>query len=670
MFGWAGKILRVNLSTETVSHLPTDRYARKYLGGRGIASRIYWEEVPPSVPALSAENKLIFMTGPLTGTIAPTSARTSLVGKAQMTPRDHYLCSNAGGHWGPALKLAGYDGLIVEGRASHPVLLWIEDNRIQFHSAEHLWGLDTLATQQRIEEERGAQTRVACIGPAGENGSKVAIILTGDGDAWGHGGFGGVMGWKNLKAIAIRGSRGVKVAQPQRLLEEVALAHRLTTCRQGEPLPPAPHRGQSLRYFPEKTNFPIPPGTTFLLDEEARQGSLRMGLTACGSCPVACAVSLAFADGSIPPGSVRCSDFGGWAISESLFSKRKELWGRVAHEASRTCDLLGINVYEFCDKWFLQAIQTGILTEADTGLPLAQYGSRQFWQTLLPLVASNQGVGARLARGGADFLLRLAEDAPEEETREAARRLYESNWNKDGTINYMAEGGQFEPEYASVLHVVLDGLGETGHRAMAYQTYNPALYHTAPLFPYGTPEFFQLRDQVAEKMWGVEHLDPQSTWSLRFVEWCLNEDILCNSLELCAWTFPLLYSAYTEDHQGDPSLPARLLSAVTGWEITIDELHRTVAPRIAALERMIRCREGRTAEDDIFQAEVFNLPWVQGWLTKEKARAFMSDFYATRGWQRDSGIPEQATLERLGLEDTIVALEGFVGGKAQSGAKE
>lgn len=123
-------------------------------------------------------------------------------------------------------------------------------------------------------------------------------------------------------------------------------------------------------------------------------------------------------------------------------------------------------------------------------------------------------------------------------------------------------------------------------------------------------------------MWGVQHLDPQQTWSLRFVEWCLNEDILCNSLELCAWTFPLLYSAYTEDHQGDSTLPARFLSAVTGWEITIDELHRTVAPRVAALERMIRCREGRTAEDDIFQEEVFKLPWVQGWLTKDKSPRF------------------------------------------------
>jgi aldehyde:ferredoxin oxidoreductase len=395
-----------------------------------------------------------------------------------------------------------------------------------------------------------------------------------------------------------------------------------------------------------------------------------MSLTACGSCPVACAVSLAFADGSIPPGSVRCADFGRWAISESLYSKRKELWGRVAHEASRTCDFLGINVYEFCDKWFLQAIQAGLLTEEDTGLPLAQYGSRQFWQTHLPLVASNQGVGVRLARGGADFLRRMAQDAPEEGIRAAARRLYAINWNKDGTINYMAEGGKFEPEYASVLHVVLDGLGETDHRAMAYQTYNPALFHTAPLFPYGTPEFYQLRDRVAEKIWRVNHLEQRETWSLRFVEWCLNENILCNSLELCAWTFPLLYSAYTEDHQGDPTLPARFLSAITGWEITIDELHRTVAPRIAALERMIRCREGRTADDDIFQEEVFKLPWVQGWLTKEKARAFMSDFYAIRGWQRDCGIPERATLERLGLEDTVIALESLAGGKAKPGVKD
>ncbi|MCR4429216.1 MAG: hypothetical protein NUV68_07805 [Caldiserica bacterium] len=649
MFGWTGNILRVNLTEKKLSRIPTSHYAPKFLGGRGIASRIYWEEIPPETKALSSENKLIFMTGPFCGTIIPTSSRTTLVGKANFKPKERYLSSNAGGHWGAELKFAGFDGLIIEGKSSKPVYVLIENENIEIRSAEKLWGLDTFETQKRIQEELGSDTSIACIGQAGENFLETGAIITGDSDSWGHGGFGGIMGFKNLKAIAIKGKDGVKIFDPKGLLDRVYKANRLITRRMDENEPPAPHRGQMLKDFPEKTNFPIPKGTTFLLEEEAKSGEVRLGFTACQSCPVGCAISVQFKDNFVPPGSVRCADFGGWMISEAEFYKQKGLWGRTAHWASRTCDLLGLNNYEFCDKWMYQAFKKGLLPDFVS----SSYGSQKFWEKLLPSAAKNSGLGELFANGGKPFLSQIFNNSEDSEQKIKAIQVFYQNWNKDGTVNYLAEGGEIEPEYSSVLQVILDGLGETGNRALAHQIYNPSLYHTAPNFPYGTAEFFTLRDAVGRDLWGVKKLDTQNCWSIPLVEWALNETILCNALELCALVFPLLYSAYTPDHRGDANLPSHFFKHLTGENFSQEELHNIFAKRIHTLERMILIREGRTSSDDVFHDEVFQLPWVKTWLSKEKAISFLRDFYEARGWERDSGVPKRRVLIKLGLGDLL-----------------
>lgn len=649
MFGWTGKILRVNLTEKKFSIIPTINYAPKFLGGRGIASRIYWEEIPPEIKSLSPENKLIFMTGPFCGTIIPTSARTTLAGKANFKPKERYLSSNAGGHWGPDLKFSGFDGLIIEGKSRKPVYIFIENENFEIRSAEKLWGLDTLETQKRIQDELGNDASIACIGPAGENCLETGAIITGDGDSWGHGGFGGIMGFKNLKAIAVKGTGGVKVFDPKGLLETVFKANRLISRRMDENEPPAPHRGQMLKNFPEKTNFPIPKGTKYLLEDEAKSGEVRLGFTACQSCPVGCAISVDFEDNFVPPGSVRCADFGGWMVSEAEFYKHKGLWGRTAHWASRTCDLLGLNNYEFCDKWMYQAYKKGLLPDFLNSL----FGSQEFWEQLLSSAARKDGAGKIFSNGGKPFLSEIFNNSEDPEKKLKAIQVFYQNWNKDGTVNYLAEGGEIEPEYASVLQVILDGLGETGNRALAHQIYNPSLYHTAPDFPYGTPEFFNLRDAVGRDLWGLENLDPQNSWSIRLAEWALNETIICNTLELCALVFPLLYSAYTPDHRGDPDLPSRFIRPLTGENISQEELHNFFAKRIRTLERMILIREGRTSDDDVFHDHVFQLPWVKNWLPKEKAVSFLKDFYESVGWDRESGIPTRKILIELGLDDLI-----------------
>ena len=211
----------MDLTTRKVSESSTFDYVPKFLGGRGLGAKICWDEVPPEVGAFDPENRLVFATGPLQGTLAPTSGRFTVVGKSpQSTPVESFTRSGVGGHFAPELKWAGYDAVIIQGKASQPVYLWISDQKAQILDAKDLWGLDTYQTQQALWKIHGNKTRVMVIGKAGENQSRIACILTDTGDASGQGGFGGVMGSKNLKAIAVRGTGSVNGRQAERTDED------------------------------------------------------------------------------------------------------------------------------------------------------------------------------------------------------------------------------------------------------------------------------------------------------------------------------------------------------------------------------------------------------------------------------------------------------------------
>ncbi|MEM2425183.1 MAG: aldehyde ferredoxin oxidoreductase N-terminal domain-containing protein [Candidatus Bathyarchaeia archaeon] len=163
------------------------RYAEKFIGGRGIAAAIAWKEIPFGIDPFSPENKLI-MSGPLTGTIAPTSGRIVFTGIApQAYPKPHYTRSNMGGYFGAELKYAGYDGIIIEGKAEKPVHVWIKDEVVEIRNAVNLWGLDTFETQKRLIKEHGEGSQIICIGPAGENLVRIATVHHGLESAAGQG---------------------------------------------------------------------------------------------------------------------------------------------------------------------------------------------------------------------------------------------------------------------------------------------------------------------------------------------------------------------------------------------------------------------------------------------------------------------------------------------------
>ena len=207
--GFTGKILRVNLTTGKVTAEDTAKY-KDYMGGDGLGYKVLWDEVTPETKAFDPENRIIFGVGPLTGTSTPLSGRTSITSLWPAAPDELPATGHMGGHWGSELKFAGWDSLIVEGKAEKPVWIYINDDKVELRDASRLWGNGIYRATAEICGEVGSDTRVAAIGQAGENMVRLSCVLCDRSHS--AGGVGGVMGSKNLKAIAVKGSGSLKIA--------------------------------------------------------------------------------------------------------------------------------------------------------------------------------------------------------------------------------------------------------------------------------------------------------------------------------------------------------------------------------------------------------------------------------------------------------------------------
>ncbi|MEG0509315.1 MAG: aldehyde ferredoxin oxidoreductase family protein [Eubacterium sp.] len=218
MNGFIGKLIRVNLESGKISKEPLNmQAANDFIGARGLGTKYFCDEVDPKVDALGPDNKMIMMTGPLTGTCATCSGRYEVVAKAPLTGT--IGASNSGGHFGPELKFAGYDGIIFENQSDHPVYLYVNDETVELRDASHLWGKTVYETTDMLVEECGEGVRVACVGPTGENLCLYSGIMNDKHRAAGRGGLGAVMGSKKLKAVVVKGSGGVTVARPEKFID-------------------------------------------------------------------------------------------------------------------------------------------------------------------------------------------------------------------------------------------------------------------------------------------------------------------------------------------------------------------------------------------------------------------------------------------------------------------
>lgn len=658
--GWVGKILRVDLSSGRVWETSTYDYVPQFLGGRGLGAKICWDEVPPEVSAFDPEARLVFSTGPLQGTLAPTSGRFMLLGKApQSAPVESYCRSGVGGHWAPELKWAGYDALVVHGRAARPVYLWISDGRAMLCDARHLWGLDTYQTQLRLWATHGRKTRVMTIGRAGENRSRIACILTDTGDASGQGGFGGVMGSKNLKAIAVSGSGVVPVARPETL---AALTSAIRTrfsrkAANGDP------------FTSEEPGFKFNiwgggygrGGLTLLqgeLLELCRDPSTgyRQVPDGCFACPIACRSRLSGPD--ITPGVALCAQ--AYMYMESMVYRPEKGYSKVSWQAAKLADLLGINAYELMAiiPWLGDCHREKLLTEEDTGLPLDNIGSWEFATKLLHMIANREGFGDVLAEGGQRAAARVGGKAQTLShiyyPRSGRFGGYREHWMYLGGfpsghgVACLALAWALDNRDAHVSHGLMSLLWGAAH-AIGQTALNAVPEDLTPILRPAMARAFgsaQAAEFVTPDRKAIEW-----RWAPGVVKRYQEQAILKDSFVLCDMAFPFLYDANAADHVGDASLERRLYEAVTGREMSEEE-STALAARLCTLERALAVRDGRARSDDTFHDIYFTNQDAAGrQYTRDDLERAKTAFYRLTGWEERTGAPRRATLERLGLGD-------------------
>ena len=566
--------------------------------------------------------------------------------------------------------------MIVEGKAQEPVSLWINDGRVEILDAKPLWGLDTFATQKEIEKRHGSKTRSFAIGVSGEKLSRNAVILTDTDSAFGDSGPGGVMGSKNLKAIAVRGTGRIEVARPKELLDKTYSLSRLITRKEGEKESPNSFRGMGGWS-----------GTK--LEEEALKGNVELGFAACFMCPVACRRTVKFKDKSIPSGSTQCAAMDTYTFLEQKYYGGKP-WGRVSFKVSQLINMYGIGAREVMWRnasnedrgglnWVEDCYRNGVLTEENTDLPLSKFGSEEFIEKYLEKLVYREGIGDILAEG----IPRAAEyikNHPDEFnlTPEKAAKAYEiyQKATEPRMGGYYSRGGRFggytmhrwgaPVEYpegilihspvCQIFHAVDVRDAATQHEYTIH-----ILCENCVGIPPGSDVWRKALETFSEKWFGNKHALQAYSYDYKPEIAIFSQRLAMEkeSLILCDWLFPLAYSSYTSDHLGDRELvaPSELFSAVTGIEKTRDEMW-LAAERCWNLERAIACREGRRREDDWLLPGYFDLVDQLGHtIDRDEFRKAMDRYYQLRGWDPKTGIPTRANLEELDLRDVADELE-------------
>ncbi len=629
MYGWMGKILSVNLSTAEISEFDTQPYADKYLGGRGIASRIYWDTVKPETRAFAPENRLIFMTGPLVATGAQGATRMSIAGKSPMTYPEQYCYGNIGGHFGAELKKAGYDGIVIAGRALKPVYLWINDNKTELIDAESLWGRGVYRVAEILEQSHGEDVRYLTTGVAGENLVRSAIIF-GSHQSTCTGGFGTVIASKNLKAIAVKGTGMPLVADPERLKE----LNRYTI------------------QISKRLDLSVPPETTM-----TGHGHLveRIGKGGCYQCGLDC-IRNYYRYG-------KRSDLEGYRRCQAMeyYLPWVYLWKDEPVDTFFHAPTLA-NDYSICTfelrnmiNWLYDCYNAGTLTESETGLPLSLIGTMEFLEKLLYMIAYREGFGDILAEG----LVRAKAKLP----AEASAML-------DAGILPVGEQDMNIPR-AWVVYSLLDNMEPRMNRPLVHGGFARTAWTMNQRNPGINPITTEVFRKIAKDFWGSAAAADASSYEGKALAALKlqNRNCIEDSLGLCDYAWPIAYSFSKPDHVGDPELEYKIFTAVTGITgIDVD----LSAERIVNLQRAIMIREGRKVPDDDFPPEIhFTEPLKSGpfslipglgnepgnaagnMLDKDNFLSMLKEYYRLRGWNENTGVPRKDTLTTLEMGDLI-----------------
>ncbi|MBW1962892.1 MAG: aldehyde ferredoxin oxidoreductase family protein [Deltaproteobacteria bacterium] len=647
MYAFAGKILYVNLSTgEVEKRTLYPEEVLKYLGSRGFNAHILWEMVPPGIDPLGAENVLIFGTGTLTATSAPTSGRTTITCKGPATGL--YLKTNFGGHWGAELKFAGYDYIIIKGRSPQPVYLLIQDERVEIRDARELWGKDVRETTRAIEHAHGdAGIQVACIGPAGENRVAFAAILNSYYNSAARGGAGAVMGAKKLKAIAVCGHGSIRIADPQKfriaVLEAIEASYEDFSARTSYLYGTSSSVAviNELGLFP---SFNFKSGSIENAEKisgpylvEAGYLKRRMGCNACiFSCHRYCEIDSGPYAGA----------YGGGPEYETM-SALGAGCGTVDVEtvikANELCNLYGMDTISAGGviQWAMESYEKGILDEEVTeGLKL-KWGDAEAILSLLHKIAKREGFGDMLADG----------------VRKAAQRIGQ------GSHNWAVEAKGLEQSR-------VETRGAFGYAlAFAVNPRGPDHLHTEVLAEFGTRPGGRA---LVAKITGDERFAFPRTLEKRaeIVRWHEDCYAATDSLGLCAFATTARYGV-------TPQLMARMLSAAAGVDFTEESLMQA-GRRIINIEKAFNVREGATRREDRLPYRLMNevLPNLSTDAEDRFARGvghpepvkeainsqayldqMLDEYYELHGWDIATGLPKKKTLLSLGLQKVARELE-------------
>jgi len=630
--GWAGSIAHVDLTRGSIQTIETARYCRDYIGGLGIGLRLYRDLSRPGTDAFHPDSPLLFMTGPLAATSAPSASRLLVCGKSPCVFPEQFVSANLGGFVASELKKAGYDGLVFTGHADSPVYLHIRDGSITVRCARSLWGTGNYATREALLREHGSRSRILSIGPAGENRTRIGIVFS-DAGSCASMGFGSVMGAKNLKAVVVQGSGRVGVADPDGI-KQIRQAYRAMT---GE------------GYFNLFDKPIVLPGATVLKKVH------------CHGCPQGCWRSLHRSAGGRE--DVRKCQIGNFYM---LWDKRLHgTFTEASFEAPTMANDYGVCAMDmvFILLWLDRCCAQGLITGESTGLALEDMGSREFLADVLEKTSLRRGFGAQLSEG----LLRLARSVGGAAVEIAENMLTDSG----RAIAYGPKVfSMAAPIYATEPRPCITELHEICEPLTKW-----ARWHLSG----GTEGYVstEVLRRIAEAFWGSREAVDFSTHAgkaLAAVK-VQNRQYIKESLNLCDFAWPVYDAASTPDHVGDPSIERRLFTAVTGVAASQEEFDR-IAERLVTLYRCILLDEGRRGRiDDTLPefmfieredmiADVFGmynpelyLPGRGDEIISRKGRAvdrqqfaaMMDDYYTLRGWDVQTGVPTPATLERLGL---------------------
>lgn len=589
-----GRILRVDLGKGTLRDEPVnEEFARNYVGGSGLAARYLYEMLDASTDPLGPENPLFFLTGPLVGTSMSSAGRYSACARSPLT--GIWGEANSGGFFGPELRYAGYDGVLFTGQSAHPVWLSIKDGQPELHAAGDLWGADIYGTQVRLRESMGdTRTRVACIGVAGENRVKLAGIANDHGRFAARTGLGAVMGSKNLKAIAVRGTAKVPLHAPEEF--KATTNHILTLYKDDM-------AEQSLRAYGTAAyvnlghmlgDFPIRYFQVGELDAADDLSGVDMAEkyltrnTACHKCIIACGretASQKYHDAKVDgPEYETVGAFGSLMMIFDLEA--------VIH-AGHLCNLYGMDIISLGVTIALacELFERGLLTEADTGGLAIHYGDPEMLFRLIELTGRREGFGAVLAEGNAA----LAERAGVPELSATVNRL---------------EVPMHDPR-AYLGMAVTYALSPRG-----------ACHMEGDMFEL---DLGRVKDEEIGLVPGDRHENSveKGRMAAKLQAW----RNLYNSLVLCEFENP------------GPQLLRTVINAATGWGLAADDL-MTLGKNIVNIKRKLNFKLGMTRANDRLP-ELLLKPLETGGAAGQvpDMPTLLAGAYAEFGWDAETGYP-------------------------------